>query len=227
MSPTGRCLIIVHCGQALTGLPVSICGAAMPVEINLRGDMSKIIASVGRVKKNVLDKAIPRALNRVGAMAITQASRQLRAEGYNFSSSEIKDAFQQRKASSGNFVTTLKVRRRTKSLMEFNPRESKAGVTVRIHGQAKLIKGAFIAQRLNGKAGVFIEDKSAGKVVLRMQKQYKRGSRGGWHSLPARKLYGPSVGGVYGNDRIQQLMNDFIRLKFKERLAHEIKNATR
>ena len=199
----------------------------MVIAVNLHGSMDAIIAGIGRVKKNILDKAIPRALNRVGAMAITQASRQLRAEGYNFTSSEIKDAFLQRKATAGNYVTTLKVRRKTKSLMEFNPRESKAGVTVRIHGQAKLIKGAFIAQRLNGKSGVFIEDKSAGKVVLRRQKQYKRGSRGGWNSLPARKLYGPSVGGVYGNDRIQQLMNDFIALKFKERLTHEIKNASR
>jgi hypothetical protein len=132
----------------------------------------------------------------------------------------------QRKASASNLVTTIKVRRKTKSLMEFSPRESKAGVTVRVHGQAKLIRGAFIAQRLNGAAGVFIEDKAAGKIILRRQKQYKRGSRGGWHSLPARKLYGPS-GGMYANDKVQEVMRRFQAEKFSERLKHEIKNLQR
>lgn len=202
-------------------------GVSMVVSVSVRGGMDKIIADMGRVKREVLDKAVPRTLNRIGAMSITQAARELKAEGYNFSSSEIKDAFDQRKASAGNYVTTLKVRRKTKSLMEFSPRESKAGVTVRIHGQAKLIKGAFIGQRLNGKAGVFIEDKSAGKIIVRRQKQYKRGSRGGWHSLPARKLYGPSVGGVYANAKVQQVMRRFIDEKFPERLKHEIKNLSK
>ncbi|KQV51347.1 phage tail protein [Duganella sp. Root336D2] len=199
----------------------------MAVQFNVRGGMDKIIADIQGKKSGVVEKAIPRALNRVGAMAITQASRELRSEGYNFGASEIKAAMYQRKASPSNLVTTIKVRRKTKSLMEFSPRESKAGVTVRIHGQAKLIKGAFIAQRLNGRAGVFIEDKAAGKIILRRQKQYKRGSRGGWHSLPARKLYGPSVGGVYANDKVQQVMRRFITEKFAERLKHEIKNLSR
>lgn len=199
----------------------------MAISLDVRGSLNAIIADLGNVKREVLDKAIPRALNRTGSMAITQASRELRDEGYNFKAAEIKAAIDQRKASAGSYVTTLKVRRKTKSLMEFSPRESKAGVTVRIHGQSKLIKGAFIAQRLNGKAGVFIEDKAAGKIILRMQKQYKRGSRGGWHTVPARKLYGPSVGGVYANEKVQSVMRAFIDEKFRVRLTHEIKHLSR
>lgn len=199
----------------------------MAIVFNVRGGMDSIIADLANVKSSILEKAIPRALNRVGSMAITTGARELRADGYNFKISEIKDAFRQSKASAGNLVTTLKVRRRTKSLMEFSPRESKAGVTVQIHGQRKLIKGAFIAQRLNGVSGVFIEDKTAGKIIVRRQKEYKRGSRGGWQTLPAKKLYGPSVGGVYANERIQSTMQRFITEKFEERLRHEIKNLSR
>jgi len=199
----------------------------MAFTLDVRGDMSSIISRIERMKHGVLEKAIPRALNRVGAMAITQASRELRGEGYNVSTSEIKASMSQRKASQSNLVTTIKVRRKTRSLMDYNPRESRAGVTVRVHGQAKLIKGAFIAQRLNGRAGVFIEDKSAGKIVLRRQKQYKRGSKGGWQSYPARKLYGPSVGGMYANEKVQAVMQRFQREKFAERLKHEIKNLSR
>jgi hypothetical protein len=199
----------------------------MAFRVDVRGDMSRTLASLQRTRADVVQKAIPRALNRVGAMAITQAARELRGEGYNMKVSDIKAAFSQVKASSANLVTTIKVRRRTKSLMDFNPRETKDGVVVRIHGQAKLIKGAFIAQRLNGKPGVFIEDKAAGKIILRRQKQYKRGSRGGWYSAPARKLYGPSVGGVYANAKVQQVMREFQRTKFRERLRHEIKQLSR
>jgi hypothetical protein len=199
----------------------------MAITVNVRGNMDRLIATQNAKRLDVLEKAVPRALNRVGAMAITQASRELRGEGYNFKVSEIKGAMSQRKASASHLVTTIKVRRKTKSLMEFNPRETKAGVLVRIHGQAKLIKGAFIAQRLNGVSGVFIEDKSAGEMVVRKQKQYKRGSRGGWHSVPVRKLYGPSVGGVYANQKVQRVMRRFIDEKFEARLTHEIKNLSR
>lgn len=195
----------------------------MAIAVDVRGSMGRMIAHMERTKRDVRDKAVMRALNRVGEMTITQAARELRDDGYNFKSSEIKAAMWQRRASSSNLATTIKVRRKTKSLMEFNPRETKAGVVVRIHCQAKLIKGAFIAQRLNGAVGVFIEDKHAGKIILRRQKQYKRGSRGGWHSFPARKLYGPSVGGVMSNERIVKIMTAFMTKKFEERLRHEMK----
>ena len=116
----------------------------------------------------------------------------------------------------------VKVKRKVKSLMQFSPRESKAGVTVKVHGQKKLIKGAFIGQLRNGRQGVYVEDKAAGKTVVRHSKQYKKGGRGGWHDYPIRKLYGPSVGGAYSTARIQEIMEKMIRETFADRLAHEI-----
>lgn len=197
------------------------------MQIDVRNNIDQVLGRMDRYKREVLDKAIPRALNRTSEMARTSAARVLREDGYNFSASEIKQAISLLKATSSRKVTTIKVRRKTKSLMAFSPKESKAGVRVKVHGQAKLIKGAFIAQRKNGVSGVFVEDKAAGKIVLRFAKTYKRGSRGGWHDYPARKLYGPSVGGVYANDRIQALMRAFIAETFEARLAHEIKYLSR
>ena len=195
--------------------------------IDVRSNIAAVLAGLDRYKRDVVDKAIPRALNRTGEVARTQASREMRDDGYNFTASEIKDAISIFKATQGRMVTTLKVRRRTKSLMAFSPRESKAGVTVKVHGQRKLIKGAFIATLRNGAQGVDVEDKSAGKTVLRRAKQYKRGSRGGWHDYPVRKLYGTSVGGAYGTERIQKIMSELITSTFADRLAHEIKYLSR
>ena len=195
--------------------------------IDVRTNIQEVLARMERSKQDVVQKAIPRALNRTADMAKTAASREMRQDGYNFSAAEIKQAISIMRATNGKLVTTLRVRRKTKSLMEFSPRESKAGVTVKVHGQKKLIKGAFIGQLRNGRVGVYIEDKAAGKTILRHAKQYKRGSRGGWHDYPVRKLYGPSVGGSYSTERIQQIMGRFIRDTFSERLAHEIKYLSR
>lgn len=195
----------------------------MGIELDVRGSMDKIIAELGRIRKDKKDKAAMRALNRVGQMGMTYVSRSLREDGYNFKASEIKDAMRQSKASTSSLVTTIKVRRKTKSLMEFNPRETKDGVIVRVHGQAKLIRGAFIGQRMNGRTGVFIEDKSAGKIIVRHQKIYKRGSRGGWQAVPVKKLYGPSVGGAAVNAKIVVAMKKFMDEKFAQRFKHELK----
>lgn len=124
--------------------------------IDVRSNISDVLAGLDRCKRDVLEKAIPRALNRTAEMARTEASRSMRGEGYSFSSTEIKDAITVLRASTGRLVSTLKVRRKTKSLMDFSPRESKAGVTVKVLGQRKLIKGAFIAQLRNGTRGVYI-----------------------------------------------------------------------
>jgi hypothetical protein len=195
--------------------------------INVRTNIAEVLASMDSYRRDVVDKAIPRALNRTGEMARTEASRRMRDDGYNYTAAEIKQAMSLFKATSGRLVTTIKVKRKVKSLMQFNPRESKAGVTVKVHGAKKLIKGAFIGQLRNGSQGVYVEDKAAGKTVVRHAKQYKRGSRGGWHDFPIRKLYGPSVGGAYSSERIQEIMEKMIRETFAERLAHEIKYLSR
>lgn len=199
----------------------------LAMQVNVRDNIQQVLARMTSYKADVVDKAVPRALNRVAEQARTAIGRELRADGYNLSAAEIKAAIATIKANKGRLVATLKVGRRTKSLIYFNARETKDGVRVKVHGSPKLIKGAFIAQRLNGVSGVYVEDKSAGKIVIRRQKQYKRGSRGGWHDYPVRKLYGPSVGGVYANERVQATMMRLIAEMFEARLEHEIKYLSR
>lgn len=178
-------------------------------------------------KHDVVDKAVPRALNRTAEMGRTGASREMRADGYAFTASEIKDAIALSKASAGRLSAFMRVRRRTKSLMEFGARQTKDGVSVKVHKARKVLKHAFIGQLRNGRMGVYIEDKTAGKTVLRVSKQYKKGARGGWHEYPVRKLYGPSVGGSYSTERIQQIMERILVQTFMDRLQHEIEYLTR
>lgn len=197
------------------------------MQVSVQTNINAVLARMDNYRREVVDKAIPRALNRTSEQGRTAASRELRAAGYNISASEIKGAIRITKASRGRLKTTLHVRRRVKSLMDYSPRQTKAGVTVKVAGQRKLIPGAFIAQLRNGAQGVFIEDASAGKTVLRHSKEYKRGSRGGWLSVPVRKLFGPSVGGAYSTDRVQAVMQRVIGEAFEARLVHELRFLTR
>ncbi len=193
------------------------------MQIDVHDNISAVLRRFDKVKADVLEKAIPRALNRTAEMATVQASRELRAQGYAFSAGEIKAAIRLSKASRARLTVVQRVGRRVKSLMEFSARQTKAGVSVKVHGARKVIKGAFIAQLRNGRTGVYVQDKAAGKTVLRMSKTHGKGSVGGWQSFPVRKLYGPSVGGSYATERMQQVMGRFILEKFSERLAHELR----
>ncbi|QOR55225.1 MAG: hypothetical protein SHS37scaffold296_42 [Burkholderiales phage 68_11] len=204
-----------------------LAGRGAFVEVSTRNNLDAVLSRMENYKRDVLAKAVPLALNRCAEMTRTAASRELRSKGYAFSASEVKDAIAIIKASAGQTRVKLIVRRRTKSLMDFSPRESKAGVTVKVHGGRKLIKGAFIAQRLNGTSGVYVEDKKAGKTIIRRQSQYKRGSKGGWHAYPVRKLFGPSVGGVYSTEQVQAAMAVVIGSSFESRLEHELRRLSR
>jgi hypothetical protein len=199
------------------------------MEVNVRSNISDVLARMERYKADVVQKAIPRALNRTTEMGRTAASREMRADGYQFTAAEIKDAIALVRATQGKLVSTMRVRRKTKSLMEFSPQQTSAGVSVKIHKGRKLIRHAFIGQLRNGRYGVYVEDKAAGKTVLRTRggKRGKGKLKSGWHDYPVRKLYGPSVGGAYSTDRIQQIITRVLGETFSARLAHEIKYLTR
>lgn len=197
------------------------------MKLEVRSNIAAVLRQHDSVRRDVVDKAVPRALNRCGDMAVTQTSRIIREEGYAFKAGEIKAAIRLTKARAGLRTVVIRTRRSTKSLIEFSARETKAGVMVKVHGAAKLIKGAFIAQRQSGVTGVYVEDKGAGKIIIRRQKEYKRGSKGGWHAYPARKLYGPSVGGVSASPRVEELLQAFVLETFAKRLDHEIRYLSR
>ena len=197
------------------------------MKLDVRSNIDEVLAKMNGHRRDVVEKAIPLALNRVGEMARTHVGRQIRAEGYNFSASEILGAVRLSKANRGRLMVTMGIRRRAKLLLNFNARETKRGVRVKVKGAVKLLKGAFIGQLRNGEHAVFIEDKSAGQTILRKGRQYKHGSKGGWQAYPVRKLYGPSVGGAYAHEKVQGAMRTFILERFQDRLKHEIKRLSR
>lgn len=195
--------------------------------MSVRNNLAQFVAGLERQQRDLLDKAIPRALNRTADMAATATGRDIRQQGYGFKAAQIKDAIRVSKANRSKLTATLYVGRKPKSLIAFNAVQTKEGVRVKVRGAAKVIKHAFIGQLRNGRLGVYVEDKTAGKIILRHAKSYKGGGHGGWQDYPVRKLYGPSVGGVYGTERVQAVARGYIARTFVERLQHEINYLSR
>lgn len=197
------------------------------IKVDVRSNIDAVLRDMKAFESGVVDQALPKALNRVIDMARTQTARNMVADGYNVKNSEIKRGIKLVMASRGMRGVRMRVPRDAKSLMEFDPRESKAGVSVKVHKGRKVIKHAFIGQLRNGRVGVYIEDQAAGKLVMRKSKVHKKGSVGGWKAYPVRKLYGPSIGGAFVNEQLQSMLQTFVDSKLEERLRYEIGRARR
>lgn len=191
------------------------------MQIDLRNNIDAVVARLESYKREVLDKAIVSAVNRCAEMARTDAARELRAAGYNIKSATIKAAVNVSRASAGNMVATLTINRKPIPLIQYDARQTKSGVSVKVTSARKVVKGAFIAKMQSGHSGVYT--RAPGAVHKRvMVAGHKR-----WSALPIKQLYGPSIGGAYASDKVQAAMAKSIAANFSRRLAHELKRLSR
>ena len=191
------------------------------MQIDVKSNIDAVLARMARYREDVVQRAVVSALNRCVEMARTDASKELRSEGYNIKSAAIKAAASVRKASSGHLVATLSLSRKPIALIAFGAKQKGDGVSVKIHKKANVIRHAFIATMPSGHTGVYLR-KNGGKHVYK-----RKGGKLVSSQLPIRELYGPSVGGMYGNDRVQAAMARAIAENFERRLAHEMKRLSR
>jgi hypothetical protein len=190
------------------------------IEINVRGSMDNIIADLERSKRDVLDKAIPRALNKIAAQAKTAASREIRAAGYKLKVSEIKKGLSITRASSGQLVAKVIASGRPVPLIHYGARQVGSGVSVDVLHGRKIISGAFIATMPSGHKGVFVR-------VGKTHKKVSKNGRSLWSGLPIKELFGPTVPNGLANAAVQGALQQFIRDKFPEILRQQINYLSR
>lgn len=117
---------------------------------------------LGRQYPKLMQKNLPRALNRAGAAAKTAGSKALRRI-YNIKAKRVNRAIDDIKARTNSFKFETRVRSRGVGLINFGARQTKKGVSYAIlKGQRRVLPGTFIAPMLGkpqqdeGKQGVFI-----------------------------------------------------------------------
>jgi hypothetical protein len=186
------------------------------ISINVQSNFKQVAVKMFELRRDVLEKAKIRALNKVAAQAKVAASKEIRAAGYNMKAADIKQRITIKRAVSGDPVVVIKCSGRPIPLVQFSARPTRAGVSVNVKNGRKLIKGAFIATMPTGHQGVYV----------RVGKQHKK-INGQWHGLPIKELFGPSVPAAFGNEVVQSALVRLVRDKFTSILEHEIKFAGR
>ncbi|MFL9610193.1 phage tail protein [Methylobacillus sp. Pita2] len=167
----------------------------------------------------ICNKAVSRALNKLATEIIAQSSREIRAAGYGFKLKDIKSKFKARKATPQRRQIVIRCFHRAVPLIEFGARQVAAGVSVKVKGSRKVVRGAFIAKTLSGHVGVFKRDNSA------KHKRVLKGGRVVWSALPINQLYGPSAAVAFANATVMNVIERYVESRYPVLLEHEIKYA--
>jgi hypothetical protein len=184
--------------------------------ISFQGNIERIRNQLGVIRREVVNKATVRALNKTGAIARTAASREIRQAGYNIAARAIKDNVELKRARPGELRVTVRAAGRPVPLIAFGARQTRAGVSVKVKEGRKLIKGAFIATMPTGHKGVFTR-------VGNRHKRVRRDGRASWSGLPIREMYGPSVPAAFRNQVVQDALRRVARARFPAIFEHELR----
>lgn len=189
----------------------------MAFALDVKGSMDRVIADLGQRKRETIDIAVPRALNKMGDQVKTGSARAMRDAGYNLKVSDIKKGLTVTRATSSRLQVTVRASGRPIPLIAYGARGPTAkGVSVSVLHGRKIIAGAFIATMPSGHKGVFI------RVGKGHKKVHRRG-RTVWSGLPIKQLFGPSVPDGLANKAVQDQLQRLVEEKFPEILRQQFK----
>lgn len=183
----------------------------MSITVNVTSNANQVIMEMKAMATEMREKATVRALNRTIEQVRTQASREVRAAGYNLKAAVVRATMKMHRASAGRLWARVVASGRPIPLVQYSARQTRKGVTVNVMNGRKLVPGAFIAKMRNGKIGVF----------EREMPQRKRTKANKYAALPVRHLHGPSIPAALANAKVQQALQRLIEQKFPEILARE------
>jgi Prophage minor tail protein Z (GPZ) len=183
--------------------------------VHVRDNANLVAMELIAAAQDMRNVALVRALNKTADQVKVAASREVRSAGYNLKASTIKQALKVRHASQGNLTATVVATGRPIPLIQYAARQTAKGVTVSVKKGRKLVAGAFIATMPGGHRGVFVREPGG------HHKKVRRGAKTGWHQLPIRELFGPSVPDGLASQAVQAALQRFIATKFPVILQHE------
>ena len=132
-------------------------------------------------------------------------------------------------ARDGENEATIRVRGRELPVYLFDPRQTKAGVTVRIKGRRILIPGAFLARMRSGHIGVFARGAYGGKGLNGRTSGRKFGRfvflQGG--RLPINEFYTFGPAEAFSNEDVVDTMQDRVFEQIDDVMRRELRFALR
>lgn len=167
------------------------------MRVDIRDNAADILRDLTKLERKVLPQATNRSLNRIGQTANTLITRSVAKEaGVTQALLRQRGFMVKVKSKISTLTFTIIVRWGAIPMKDFNPRETKKGVTAKAWGQRKVYEGAFIVDSL-------------GRHVF-VRKTDKR--------LPIKKLYGPIPARLADTDDVQGKIDAMLA----ERLPREL-----
>lgn len=198
------------------------------IRISLETDETRAVLHQMRqvLTSSEMNRAIAASLTRVGAMAKTKASREIRNK-YKITKRELDKNFKQDRAAASKLSTTIYTWGRPIGLRDFKPKQMKKGVSVNITGTRKVVPHTFIAETMNGHIGVFGRGRySEGGFKFRHQRQGKgllNWGSGRWENdLEIWELKTVSQGVMFANDEVMSATIKTMQDALPGRLSHEM-----
>lgn len=156
------------------------------------------------------NKALARTINEVISKAKVHAAKEMKLK-YNTSSKNIKATMRLSKANSKRFLAQIRISGKPLPLIAFSARKTRKGVSVKVMGNRRIIRSAFIATMGSGHTGVFARGKYVNRVFqFRDSKRLK--PRG--NDLPIDELVSMSPFGMITSNSVSGSVADKMERDF-------------
>lgn len=178
------------------------------VKIDVRHDMNAIIVGLENYRKELIDGAVVRALNRTATTVRAEAARDIHQEYQGLKIGAIKDRIDIQRANKITQRVVISVSGRPIPIVEFDARQTAAGVTVKVKGTRKLLRGAFLARMPSGHIGVFYRRGFAGHRAGR---------------LPIDQVFSISLPVAFSNKKVMDAVVRSAQERFPDALSQEVR----
>jgi hypothetical protein len=167
------------------------------MQIDIRSNLQDVMRDLDAMERLVLPKALNKSMNRIGTAANKIIIRGVSKEaGLTQSALKKRGFFSNLRSNVRTLTFSIMVKWGSIPLKDFNPRQTKLGVTAKAWGSRKVYDGAFIVDKL-------------GRHVF-VRKTDRR--------LPIKKLYGPIPARLAEQDSITNQVESMIA----ERITREV-----
>lgn len=195
------------------------------LRLKVRTNLDEVLGDLDRYVQTISAKAVPRALNKLADQARTAGLRAVNDE-YQIGPRAFEKYVVAKLASTLDLEASLTVKGLGLPLHLFDPRQTKAGVSVRIKRRRVIIPHAFLARMKSGRVGVFARGAYGGKSG-KLKPSGKRFGRFlfGRGRLPINELFTFGPAEAFGSEKVSEAMAKRIEEQQSKVLAQEIRAA--
>lgn len=208
--------------------------------ISLQSNISSVLRDVRRtLTPDKLAQAQMRAINETIDRAKTQATRDIRSQGYRLSSTKIKDRLRIRRASKSLQVGSMRAMGRGVNLFEYGARQvGKSALQRDSAGRIKITKGGGVSVLVKSRRKIIEHAFIAKKRVLIRAEYLTRGDRPHFTAQGVefgkgfvlaesnvRQLTGPGVPVMLANEAVWKALHTMAPQVFEQRFRHHLRRA--